>query len=103
MTIQYRTDTTGGNSGSPVAHGENGDAIGIHTHGGCTTSGTGENSGTASNHSGLQAALAAPIGVCGGASPCNGVGSTHCIPGPKMSVISGTGSASIASQDLVLH
>ncbi|MBU0638469.1 MAG: trypsin-like peptidase domain-containing protein [Planctomycetes bacterium] len=61
--VQYQTDTTGGNSGSPVINENTGEAIGIHTHGGCTSSG-GENSGTGSNHSGLQNALANPIGVC---------------------------------------
>jgi V8-like Glu-specific endopeptidase len=61
--LQYQTDTTGGNSGSPVIHEQSGNAIGIHTHGGCTSTG-GQNSGTASSHSGLQGALAVPIGVC---------------------------------------
>lgn len=64
-TVQYQTDTTGGNSGSPVIHEPTGNAIGIHTHGGCGASAPiGQNSGTASNHAGLQAALAAPTGVC---------------------------------------
>ncbi len=62
-TVQYQTDTTGGNSGSPVINDDTGEAIGIHTHGGCT-SGGGANSGTGSNHSGLQDALANPQGVC---------------------------------------
>lgn len=62
-TLQYQTDTTGGNSGSPVIHEVSGDAIGIHTHGGCNSSG-GQNSGTGANHAGLQAALANPLGVC---------------------------------------
>jgi len=61
-TVQYQTDTTGGNSGSPVINDDTGEAIGIHTHGGCST--WGGNSGTASIHSGLQAALADPKGVC---------------------------------------
>ena len=102
-TIQYVTDTTGGNSGSPVAHGENGDAIGIHTHGGCSTSGTGQNSGTATTHTALQAALANPLGVCAGAAPCFAVGNNYCIPGPLMSVMAATGSSSIAANNLVLH
>lgn len=44
--VTYQTDTTGGNSGSPVIHEQTGDVIGVHTHGGCTASGTGSNSGT---------------------------------------------------------
>src|SRR5690606_24711131 len=42
--LQYQTDTTGGNSGSPVIDDSTGMAIGIHTHGGCST--TSGNSGT---------------------------------------------------------
>ncbi len=61
--VQYQTDTTGGNSGSPVIHEETGNAIGIHTHGGCD-SGGGQNSGTGVNHAELQYALAHPKGVC---------------------------------------
>ncbi|MCK4341639.1 MAG: hypothetical protein KAY37_07950 [Phycisphaerae bacterium] len=61
--VQYQTDTTGGNSGSPVILEETDHAIGIHTHGGCGIS-SGENSGTGANHSGLQTALANPLGVC---------------------------------------
>ena len=43
--LQYATDTTGGNSGSPVIHESTGNAVGIHTHGGCSSTG-GANSGT---------------------------------------------------------
>lgn len=102
-TVQYQTDTEGGNSGSPVIHEPTGDAIGIHTHGGCQTAGIGQNSGTASNHAALLAALAAPHGVCLGSGPCSSVGNNYCVTGPLFSVISGTGSASIAANDLVLH
>jgi len=42
--LRYVLDTTGGNSGSPVIHEETGHAIGVHTHGGCSTGGA--NSGT---------------------------------------------------------
>jgi V8-like Glu-specific endopeptidase len=62
-TVQYQTDTEGGNSGSAVLDDSTGLAIGIHTHGGCNSSG-GQNSGTGINHSGIQGALAAPQGVC---------------------------------------
>ncbi|MCK5944650.1 MAG: hypothetical protein KAI24_21865 [Planctomycetes bacterium] len=62
-TVRYRTDTTGGNSGSPVILDGSNQAIGIHTHGGCTSSG-GSNAGTGANHSALQNALANPQGVC---------------------------------------
>ncbi|HZW08917.1 MAG TPA: GC-type dockerin domain-anchored protein [Phycisphaerales bacterium] len=61
-TVSYQTDTTGGNSGSPVIDDSTGMAIGIHTHGGC--SGNSGNYGTGYNHSGLQTALASPRGVC---------------------------------------
>jgi V8-like Glu-specific endopeptidase len=61
--LGYGMDTTGGNSGSPVIDDTSGEAIGIHTHGGCS-SGGGNNSGTWSGHPGLLNALANPQGVC---------------------------------------
>lgn len=62
-TLQYATDTTGGNSGSPILLQRSGAAIGIHTHAGCTTSG-GVNNGSSLTIAALRAALAAPRGVC---------------------------------------
>ncbi|MFM1870732.1 MAG: hypothetical protein RL398_154 [Planctomycetota bacterium] len=62
-TVRYTTDTTGGNSGSPIIVDGTNNAIGIHTHGGCSSTG-GSNIGTGSNHAALQAALNAPLGVC---------------------------------------
>lgn len=64
--IRYDVDTEGGNSGSPVVWEDGGGvAIGIHTHGGCTTGvPSGANWGTGTNNVALQAALAAPQGVC---------------------------------------
>jgi len=62
--VQYVTDTTGGNSGSPVIWEQGAAAVGIHTHGGCSPTG-GQNSGTSYAHPGLQSALASPRGVCG--------------------------------------
>jgi V8-like Glu-specific endopeptidase len=60
--ISYQTDTSGGNSGSPVIEEATGLAIGIHTHAGCST--TEGNNGTAIDHGDLQDALADPRGVC---------------------------------------
>ncbi|MEE2886162.1 MAG: trypsin-like peptidase domain-containing protein, partial [Planctomycetota bacterium] len=57
-SLCYTTDTSGGNSGSPIIHANTGNAIGIHTHGGCSSSG-GCNSGTRIDRSDLQAALKA--------------------------------------------
>lgn len=62
-TVQYTADTTGGNSGSPVIWEQTGQAVGIHTHGGCTATG-GQNSGTAYTRPELQSALASPQGIC---------------------------------------
>ncbi len=62
-SLQYAVDTTGGNSGSAVLNDDNNTAIGIHTHAGCNAGG-GANNGTSLNNTGLQNALANPIGVC---------------------------------------
>ena len=55
-TMRYTADTTGGNSGSPVIDEATGEAVGIHTHGGCTSSG-GNNSGTSFFNSALFDAI----------------------------------------------
>lgn len=55
--LGYQTDTTGGNSGSPVVLESTGQAIGVHTHGGCTSTG-GFNSGTAFNRPDWASAVA---------------------------------------------
>jgi len=70
-TIRYRTDTTGGNSGSGVeavtrdvlGNPISWAAIGIHTHGGCSNTG-GSNAGTSLTNNGLSNALRSPAGVC---------------------------------------
>lgn len=54
--LDYQVDTCGGNSGSPVINDTTGQAIGIHTHGGCSTGG-GNNSGTSILHGNLQTAI----------------------------------------------
>lgn len=53
----YQTDTTGGNSGSPIIRVTTGHTIGIHTNGGCQPDGTGANTGTSFFHAPLAAAL----------------------------------------------
>jgi V8-like Glu-specific endopeptidase len=55
-TMRYRTDTEGGNSGSPVIDALTNTAVGVHTHGGCTSSG-GNNSGTSTFHTAFWAAV----------------------------------------------
>ncbi len=62
-TLAYRMDTTGGNSGSAVEDETTGLAIGIHTHGGCTSSG-GSNKGTMITHTGITGYLNTPLGIC---------------------------------------
>ncbi len=56
-TMGYQTDTTGGNSGSPVIDDANGFAVGVHTHGGCSTTGSGNNSGTSTFSTAFWTAL----------------------------------------------
>ena len=60
-TMRYQTDTTGGNSGSPVIDDANDIAVGVHTHGGCF-SGGGNNNGTST----FNTAFWAEIGNVGG-------------------------------------
>lgn len=62
--LRYRTDTTGGNSGSPVIHENTGLVIGVHTHGGCTSTG-GANHGTRIDRADFQSAIKGLIGVAG--------------------------------------
>lgn len=57
--LNYQFDTCGGNSGSPVINNVTGQAIGIHTNGGCSTTSGSANSGTSILNSALQAAIAA--------------------------------------------
>ena len=75
--VEYQADTQGGNSGSPVIFESTGQAIGIHTHGGCSS--TEGNHGTGINHSGLQAFLANPKGVC--LKVCSVTGTTAFVNG----------------------
>lgn len=74
--LQHQADTTGGNSGSPVIWEQGGVAVAIHTHGGCNSGSTAANAGTALTNPGLQAALAAPLGVCN--APCSSSLTPYC-------------------------
>ncbi len=62
-TMRYVTDTEGGNSGSPVIDGLTNVAVGVHTHGGCTSSG-GNNNGTSTFHTAFWAAVDQGAGGC---------------------------------------
>ncbi len=64
--LGYQTDTQGGNSGSPVIWEEGDVAIGIHTHGGCSS---GQNSGTDIQLTSLQDAMNNPQGICASCGP----------------------------------
>ncbi len=55
-TMRYRTDTQGGNSGSPIIDELTGYSTGVHSHGGCTSSG-GNNNGTSFFHVDFWAAV----------------------------------------------
>jgi V8-like Glu-specific endopeptidase len=69
-TMRYVTDTEGGNSGSPVIDGLTNVAVGVHTHGGCTSSG-GNNSGTSLFHTAFWAAVDQGAGGCPVELPSN--------------------------------
>ena len=67
-TMKYQADTEGGNSGSPVIDDANGNAVGVHTHGGCSTGGTGNNSGTSTFNTAFWTALTG-----GGGGSCSNI------------------------------
>ena len=69
-TMRYVTDTEGGNSGSPVIDGLTNNAVGVHTHGGCSTSG-GNNNGTSTFHAAFWAAVDQGSGGCPVELPSN--------------------------------
>lgn len=66
--VHYLSDTTGGNSGSPIIRQSDGVAIGVHTNGGCTPGG-GSNFGMTLANAELLAAIANPLGVAAAAPP----------------------------------
>lgn len=60
-SIRYFTDTSSGNSGSPIIRENTGESVGIHTNASCASGG---NRGTTFVNAGLLDALANPIGIC---------------------------------------
>jgi V8-like Glu-specific endopeptidase len=94
--LGYQTDTTGGNSGSPVIDETTGHAIGVHTHGGCTTSGTGYNSGTKTTYAPFLAALQAS--ACAGATPAAyGTFGAGCAGSNGVDTLSATGTPKLGA------
>ncbi len=73
--LGYNADTTGGNSGSPVICDISGLAVGIHTHGGCSSTG-GNNWGTSLTLPAFQSLWASS----GGPTPPSGVCATPVAP-----------------------
>jgi V8-like Glu-specific endopeptidase len=69
-TMRYVTDTEGGNSGSPVIDALTNNAVGVHTHGGCNSSG-GNNNGTSTFHTAFWAAVDQGAGGCPVEVPSN--------------------------------
>jgi V8-like Glu-specific endopeptidase len=78
--IRYQTDTTGGNSGSPVIRNSDGATLGIHTNAGCFDSGGGvggANHGTTLANTGVMQAIANPLGIAAAGTSC-GLGNSSC-------------------------
>jgi hypothetical protein len=71
--LNHTIDTCGGNSGSVLLNNSTSAVVGIHTHGGCTSTG-GSNSGTAITHTSLQAAIASLSSGGGGLTNDNCAG-----------------------------
>jgi len=63
VVMRYRTDTMGGNSGSPIIDEATGYSVGVHTHGGCTSSG-GNNNGTSFFNTAFWLAVDEGAGGC---------------------------------------
>jgi len=73
--VFHRVDTRVGNSGSPVIHEPTGEAIAIHTDGGCHASSTSYNKGTSVLKPALQAAIGQTVGCSAVALTSSTIGS----------------------------
>ena len=62
-TMRYQVDTEGGSSGSPVIDDATGEAVGVHTNGGCNQAGGGSNSGTSTFNTAFWNALNPTISI----------------------------------------
>ena len=86
-TMRYQADTEGGNSGSPVIDDATGNAVGVHTHGGCSTGGGGNNSGTSLFHAAFWSEVNSnPCG--GGGIPCEDIANfqARCTPAGAINI-----------------
>ncbi len=83
--LRYATDTTGGNSGSPVIHEQTGRAIGVHTHGGCNSSGGG-NYGTRIDKPAFAAAVNSALALACGTFASFGQGCGGALGPPDLSM-----------------
>lgn len=106
--IRHRVDTEGGNSGSAIINNANGQAIGIHTHGGCDTTAGSYNSGTRILKAALQTAITNTSG-CAAVSLNSGTSAAiNCTPaiydvGPAANRWTGVGITSTSDWDLNLN
>jgi V8-like Glu-specific endopeptidase len=69
-TMRYVTDTEGGNSGSPIIDALTNYAVGVHTHGGCSSSG-GNNNGTSTFNAAFWTAVEQGAAGCPVELPLN--------------------------------
>lgn len=78
-TMRYKTDTQGGNSGSPVIDDASGHAVGVHTHGGCSYW-KGSNAGTSTFNGDFWEALGGGGGPSAPTAAFSGTPVSGCAP-----------------------
>lgn len=79
-TVKYQVDTQGGNSGSPIIDEYTQNAIGVHTNGGCTSSG-GYNSGTSTYNTSFWNAITFNINLSSAQFLEPGTGGSYLVNG----------------------